>query len=140
MKIKLLKIQTLTEEYSYKYGDDYGDITRHLVKDISDFEEVDFIQKNQIESWVSEYNNKNRKNGSYILIVSDEKFAVSKIIEEMEQEAKLALEKIKQQEQELERKRLENLKNKEELTKKKLEKQLAKIQAKLNKKQNESNN
>lgn len=134
MKIKLLKIQVFTEEYSYNYGDDYGDIKRHLVKEISDFEEVDSAQRNQIENWVSQYNTENRKNGHYILIVSDEKFAVSKIIEEMEREAKLELEKIEQRKREIEQKRLDDLKNKEELTRKKLEKQLAKIQAKLNKK------
>ena len=131
MKIKLLKIQVFTEKYSFNYGDDYGDIKRHLVKDISDFEEVTQEQRTQIEGWVFNYNIQNRKTGNYIMIVSDEKFAVSKCIEEMEREARLEEEKNRQRIKELEQKRLDELKNKEELTKKKLEKQLAKIQAKL---------
>lgn len=131
MKIKLLKIQVFTEEYSLNYDDDYGDIKRHLVKDISDFEEVSQEQRTQVEGWVSNYNIQNRKTGNYIMIVSDEKFAISKCIKEMEREARLEEEKNQQRIKELEQKRLDELKNKEELTKKKLEKQLAKIQAKL---------
>lgn len=136
MKIKLLKIQFFTEEYSYNYGDDYGDIKRHLVKDISEFEEVTQERRIQVESWVYQYNIKNHNNGNYILIVSDEKFAVSKIIEEIEKEAKLELEETEKRKKELEQKRLDDLKNKEKNIKLKLEKQLAKIQAKLDKKKN----
>lgn len=137
MKIKLLKIKVFTEEYSYNYDDDYGDIKRHLVKEISDFEEITQEQKIQIESWVYNYNIQNRKTGTYILIIFDEKFALSKIIKEMEEEARLEEEKNQKRIKELEQKRLEELKNKEEIMKKKLEKQLAKIQAKLAKSKNE---
>ena len=126
MKIKLIKVKTLTETVTWNYGDDYSDVRRHLVEDYSDFEEVDIPKFSEIEGWVGNYNLNTKKNGEYIIIVIDEIITVKSVIDDIIQKSKVAEQKRLNDEKVRREKAEEDKKNRAANKLKKLERQLEK--------------
>lgn len=109
MKVKLILVKTFSETVSWNYGDDYSDVTRHVVRLDSEFEEINDVELIQIQSYIEKFNTdkENRKAGQYLILVNDQHISVRQTINEI-------LEKANQEQKERE------LKEKEKLEKKKL--------------------
>lgn len=120
-KIKILKINIFNKEYSYNYGDDYGNIATHLINSFTDFEEVTKEDYQKISIFLSETNSElshKKSDYYYMLINEEERIGIKETLD-----AILAKEKKRKKENEERRKKEEELaaKKKAEYAAKKIE-------------------
>lgn len=105
--IKLVKVKTFSEHVAcaWNYGDDYGDLTRHIVSDYSDFEEVTDIEFAKLISYIEKYNRDNKKTGEYIFIVDREFISVKDTLSNILKKENDLREEARKKQKELELKR-----------------------------------
>jgi general stress protein CsbA len=103
MKIKLLKVKTNVSTITYNYGDDYSDITKHIVTNTTDFEEVTDNEYYKILTFVQQFNAsvEAKRNQEYFLIALDTVISVKDTISNILQKEKE--EQIKREDTERER-------------------------------------
>lgn len=130
MKIKLVKVKTLSETVTYNDDDDFLDITRHLVENYSDFEEVDGHNLSRIQDWVQEYNRQSfaEFRGEYILLVTDEVITVKSVIDDIIKKENALLKKYRDDEKKKEEKRVIEKQNRAAKKLERLKRQLEKAE------------
>lgn len=126
MKIKLVKVKTLSETIAFNYGDDYSDVTRHIVENYSDFEEVTIFDLDKIREWVRQYNLQGK--GEYILLVENEIITVKSVLDDIIRVENERMEKRKEQDRKDQERREQEKQNRAAKKLEKLKKQLAKAE------------
>lgn len=126
MEIKLVKVKTFTETVTWNYGDDYSDVTRHIVTDHSGFEEVDQYNLNRIQSWVEEYNRKSK--GEYFIIVDNKTISVEFVLNDIIKQENERIKQYEEQKRKDEERRELEKQNRAAKKLEKLKKQLAKAE------------
>jgi predicted nuclease with TOPRIM domain len=107
MRAKILKVISSNHTiYHNQYGDDYSDITKHVVSGHSDWEEVTPEEFSNLESRIRTVVNKKREPHHYLLI-TDSGQSVRQSINEMVKEKEAKIRKLEQERKNRERKNQE---------------------------------
>ena len=99
MKLKLIIARTETNTIFFNYGDDYSDVTRILVEDHSQFEEIE--DRDAMFEFVRDFNrdaiNKNR--GLFAFIIdTDDQISPQSSIDSILEKRRIEMEKSKERE------------------------------------------
>lgn len=131
MKAKLIKVITESESRWNGYDDDYRDVIRHFAQEVSEWEEIEPYDLQNLKYFLATENKRNYMQGYYYMLVTDDQpYTITLALKDIQLKAEKDRLAALEAEEKRKKEKIQRQKLTDEAKKARLLKQLAKLEGK----------